>query len=76
MDELEQNLWKNFDTNPFSNPMRYNFPSSDSPAPQINNTVSLNLGDIRLKSGGEDTIREAVVASIDWGFVPTAIARV
>lgn len=76
-EQRERNiLWKNLDTNPFINPMRYNFPSSDSTAPQINNTVSLNLGDIRLKSGGEDTIREAVVASIDWGFVPTAIARV
>ena len=69
----ERNPWENFD--PLLSP-KYNFPTGGSSTPQVNNSVTLNLGDIRLKSGGEDTIREAVVASIDWGFVPTAIARV
>lgn len=48
----------------------------DGGTTNVNPKVSLNLGDIHLKSGGEDAIRMAVVDNIDWGFAPTAIAKV
>ena len=53
----------------------YDRPTEGS-APIVNPNVTLDLGGIQLKPGGKEAISSVIVDNIDWGFAPTAIARV